>query len=91
MKKGLGKHLKETMILAVPLVIGQLGQMMMGVVDSVMVGHLGAAPLAAASLGSGLFLIILLFGTGRFHRWFLKHLEKVTLRSAVRCSGRLFY
>jgi MATE family multidrug resistance protein len=64
MKKGLGKHLKETMILAVPLVIGQLGQMMMGVVDSVMVGHLGAAPLAAASLGSGLFLIILLFGTG---------------------------
>ena len=58
------QHIKKTLILALPLVVGQLGQMMMSVVDSIMVGHLGAASLAAASLGSGLFLIVLLFGTG---------------------------
>lgn len=57
-------HIKATLKLAVPLIVGQLGQMMMGVVDSVMVGRLGAAPLAAASLGNGLFMIVLLFGTG---------------------------
>jgi len=37
---------------------------MMGVVDSLMVGHLGAAPLAAASLGSSLAFIILIIGIG---------------------------
>jgi len=37
---------------------------MMGVVDSLMVGHLGAAPLAAASLGNSLAFIILIIGIG---------------------------
>ncbi|PIE89234.1 MAG: MATE family efflux transporter [Acidobacteria bacterium] len=60
----LRKHLKQTVKLAIPLIIGQLGQMMMGVVDSIMVGHLNAASLAASSLGNGLFMIILVFGMG---------------------------
>jgi len=58
------RHVKRTLILSVPLIVGQLGQMMMGVVDSIMVGHLNAASLAAAALGNGLFMIVLLFGTG---------------------------
>jgi len=37
---------------------------MMGVVDSLMVGKLGAAPLAAASLGNGLAFILLIIGIG---------------------------
>jgi multidrug resistance protein, MATE family len=44
--------------------IGQLGIIMMGVVDSLMVGKLGAAPLAAASLGNGMAFIILIIGIG---------------------------
>jgi MATE family multidrug resistance protein len=55
---------KETYKLAYPVVIGQLGHMMMGVVDSVMVGKIGAAPLAAASVAHGLFILILIFGIG---------------------------
>ena len=47
-------HIKETLKLAYPVVIGQLGHMMLGVVDSLMVGQLGAVPLAAASLVNGL-------------------------------------
>jgi multidrug resistance protein, MATE family len=45
-------HIGRTFELAYPVIIGQLGFIMMGVVDSMMVGELGAAPLAAASLGS---------------------------------------
>jgi MATE family multidrug resistance protein len=60
----LKKHIVSTFQLAYPVIIGQLGIIMMGVVDSLMVGHLGAAPLAAASLGSSLAFIILIIGIG---------------------------
>jgi MATE family multidrug resistance protein len=55
---------KETLNLGYPVIIGQLGHMMMSVVDSVMVGKIGAAPLAAASVAHGLFVLILIFGIG---------------------------
>ena len=58
------KHIKSTLTLAYPVIIGQLGFIMMGVVDSVMVGKLGATPLAAASLANGLFIFILIIGIG---------------------------
>ena len=57
-------HIKETIKLAYPVVIGQLGHMMLGVVDSLMVGRLGAVPLAASSLVNGLILLIIVLGTG---------------------------
>jgi MATE family multidrug resistance protein len=58
------KHIRETFILAYPVIIGQLGFIMMGVVDSVMVGNLGAVPLAGASLGNSLFILIFIIGMG---------------------------
>ena len=60
----LKKHIVSTFQLAYPVMIGQLGIIMMGVVDSLMVGHLGAAPLAAASLGNSLAFILLVVGIG---------------------------
>jgi len=57
-------HIKETIKLAYPVVIGQLGHMMLGVVDSLMVGRLGAVQLAASSLVNGLILLILVLGIG---------------------------
>ena len=57
-------HIKETLKLAYPVVIGQLGHMMLGVVDSLMVGRLGAVPLAASSLVNGLILLIMVLGIG---------------------------
>jgi len=56
--------IRETVKLAYPVLIGQLGHMMMGVVDSLMVGKIGPAPLAAASIGHGLFVLVLIFGIG---------------------------
>ncbi|MBA4318266.1 MAG: MATE family efflux transporter [Flavobacterium sp.] len=57
-------HIKQTIKLALPIAIGQLGHIMMGVVDSLMVGHLGSAQLAAASLVNGLFFLIIVLGIG---------------------------
>jgi len=58
------KQIVSTLQLAYPVIIGQLGIIMMGVVDSLMVGRLGAAPLAAASLGNSLTFIVLIIGIG---------------------------
>ncbi len=57
-------HIKETLKLAYPVVIGQLGHMLLGVVDSLMVGRLGAVPLAASSLANGLILLVMILGIG---------------------------
>lgn len=57
-------ELSDTIKLAVPVSIGQLGHIAMGVVDSMMVGQVGAVPLAAASLVTGIFFLILVIGFG---------------------------
>jgi len=58
------EHFKRTITLAIPMVIGQLGHMAMGVVDTVMIGRLGAVPLAAAALANALFTQFMIFGLG---------------------------
>jgi MATE family multidrug resistance protein len=58
------KEIRETLKMAYPIIIGQLGHMMMGVVDSVMVGKIGAAPLAASAVAHGIFMLFMIFGIG---------------------------
>ncbi len=58
------EHIKNTALLAYPIVIGQLGHMMMGLVDSLMVGRIGAVPLAASAIANGLFFLIFVIGLG---------------------------
>jgi MATE family multidrug resistance protein len=50
--------------LALPVTTVQVGMMMMGVVDTAMVGRVGAASLAAVALGSMYFFLISIFGLG---------------------------
>ena len=57
-------HLKETFKLAYPVAIGQLGHIMLGITDSIMVGKVGAVSLAASSLVNGLVFLIVVFGLG---------------------------
>ena len=59
-----GQEGVATLRLAVPLVFGQLAQMLMGVVDTVMVGRLGTVPLAAAAFANTLLMVPLVFGVG---------------------------
>lgn len=51
-------------MLAVPVMIGQLGHVMVSVADSVMVGKLGTLPLAAVALANSIFVIFMVFGVG---------------------------
>lgn len=53
-----------TLKLAVPLMIGQLSQMLLGVVDTLMIGHLGVRDLAALTFANALFHVPLVFGMG---------------------------
>src|SRR5882672_2653794 len=50
--------------LALPIVVVQLGQMLMGVVDTVMVGHVSADAIAAVALGNLYFFGAAIFGMG---------------------------
>ncbi len=60
----LGNQVKTTFILAYPVMLSQLGQVAVGVADSMMVGRLGALELAASSLANSIFFVILMFGIG---------------------------
>ncbi len=55
---------RGTLFLAVPMMAGQLSQMLMGVADSAMVGRVGVVPLAASSFANGLLSVPFLFGIG---------------------------
>jgi MATE family multidrug resistance protein len=50
--------------LAGPVVLAEIGWMSMGIVDTMMVGRLGPAAIAATGLGSGVFTAIVIFGMG---------------------------
>src|SRR5260370_615748 len=52
---GIGAELRATLALGGPFAAANVAQVAMGVTDMVMVGHLGALPLAAAGLGAMLY------------------------------------
>jgi MATE family multidrug resistance protein len=55
---------RATFALAVPLMAGQLSQMLMNLMDSAMVGRLGVVPLAAAAFGNSVVGVPTLIGIG---------------------------
>lgn len=58
------REVRPTLGLALPIVVGQVSQMLMGVTDSLMIGHAGTVPLAASSFGSNVFAIFYVVGIG---------------------------
>jgi len=57
-------HIRPNFLLAYPIMLSMLGQVMTGVADSVMIGWTGATPLAASSFANIFFSIPLFFGIG---------------------------
>lgn len=57
-------ELRQTLTVSIPMIFGQVGQILMGVADSVMVGRLGAAPLAASAFVNNVVNIPLVFLIG---------------------------
>lgn len=58
------KSYKATFLLAYPVVISQLGHIMVGVVDTAMVGQIGTIEQAAVALSNSLYTLVLVFGLG---------------------------
>jgi MATE family multidrug resistance protein len=58
------REIRPTLALALPIIVGQVSQMLMGVTDSVMVGHAGTVPLAASAFGGNVFSIFYVLGIG---------------------------
>jgi MATE family multidrug resistance protein len=57
-------ELHAMIVLAVPVVLSELGWMAQGVVDTIMVGRLGPAAIGAVALGNAVFYTPSLFGFG---------------------------
>jgi MATE family multidrug resistance protein len=58
------KEARATLVLAVPITIGQVSQVLMGITDSVMIGRVGTVPLAASAFGVGVFNVFFIFAIG---------------------------
>ena len=50
--------------LGVPIVIGQIGNVVLGFADTIMVGHHSMEELAAASFVNTMFTLVVIFATG---------------------------
>src|SRR5579859_6912251 len=59
-------EMRPTLRLALPLVLAEIGWMTMGIVDTVMVGHLpgSASAIGAVSISSSIFNVVAFFGGG---------------------------
>ena len=55
---------RSTLLLALPIIFGQLLQNSLSVIDTLMVGHVSVEAVAAASLATALFVVPLVFGFG---------------------------
>lgn len=63
-RKPIAREARATVLLALPLVIGQLCAVGMNVVDTVLAGHLGAQTLAAVAVGTAIWTMVILVAIG---------------------------
>lgn len=58
------RHFEETIVLAWPLVLTQVGQIITGMVDNIFLGQIGATEQAAGILSNNLYVLLLVFIIG---------------------------
>ncbi len=58
------KKIKEALTLALPIIAGQLGQVLMGFFDTVQIGGLGHEYIAASGFANGIYWMTILAGMG---------------------------
>jgi len=58
------KHTRETLDLAWPLIITQVGHIVTGMVDNIFLGSIGPTEQAAGILSNNLYVLLLVFGIG---------------------------
>src|SRR5262245_12689748 len=58
------REIRDTLTLAWPVILAEMAWMLMGVVDTVIVGPLGPAAIGAVGTGSTIFFAFMVFGMG---------------------------
>jgi putative efflux protein, MATE family len=58
------RELRPTLRLAAPITAGQVGQMLMGVADTIMIGHVGTIALAACAFANNILIVLAVTGYG---------------------------
>src|SRR5512143_1198988 len=58
------KELRPTLALALPMIVGQVSQMLIGITDSAFIGRIGTVPLAAAAFTHSVWVIFYVVGIG---------------------------
>lgn len=61
---GIQKHIKSLILLGLPIIIGQLGNIVTGLADTIMVGQHSTEELAAASFVNNVINAFIILGTG---------------------------
>ena len=59
-----GRHIRALAILGIPIIVGQLGTIIQGLADTIMVGHFSAHSLAAAGFVNNIMVLVLIFALG---------------------------
>ena len=62
--QSLTREARASLILAFPLMVGQVSQMLIGVSDTLMIGHVGVVPLAASTFANTIIHLPFMFGIG---------------------------
>lgn len=71
------QHYKALLLLGLPIVVGQLGVIVLGFADTLMIGHHSTEELGAASFVNNLFTLCIIFQYG------------LQLRADTGCRGLL--
>lgn len=64
MADSLGYHLRRTLLLGLPLIGSQVGQVLIGLTDTLMLGRYSVAALAAATISTSVFFTLFVLGSG---------------------------
>lgn len=80
---------RRTVALAAPMMAGYVGQMLMGWADTIMVGHVGVIPLAAAAFATTVLAIPLVFGFGLLSSVSVKASHGFGAGDPSSCAGAL--
>ncbi len=87
-----GGHYRALIKLGIPIVVGQLGIIVLGFADTIMIGHHSTAELGAASFVNNMFNLCIIFSTGFSYGLtpvvgsFYGNGQHVVAGQALRCS-----
>ena len=59
-----GRHIRALATLGIPIIVGQLGTIIQGLADTIMVGRFSAHSLAAAGFVNNIMVLVLIFALG---------------------------